>query len=166
MKKNVLIIAVLLLSTQLFLACRAAKPAGITSSVTKQSESTLNNCEQTIKYISSKVTDATSQTDLDMSMEIIIDPTEKLITLNLDSPQKGKGSISATLVSSDCTLNASLTEGISSYRASAQGLSESNKEVLFRVEAKKEGLTIFYTDEKEKGELVIQIEKWEVVKQK
>lgn len=165
MKKNILIVAVLLLCTQLFFACGSAKPAGVITSVTKQTELTLNSCEQTIKYISSKAIDSRSQTDIDMSMEIIIDPTEKLITLNLDSHQKGKGSISATVVSSDCNLNSSLTEGYSVYQALGQGPGGQNKEVSFRVEAKKECLTILYTDEKEKGELMINVDKWEVVKQ-
>lgn len=164
MKKNSTILAMLLLSTAFFFACRSSKTNGDTISVTKQTDLTLNICEQTIKYVSTKAIDSRSQTDIEIAMEIIIDPTEKLITLNLDSRQKGKGSISAAVVDSDCNLNAGLTDGHSVYRAIGQGPDEQNKELKFKVDAKEDGLTIYYTDEKEKGELIIKVDKWEVVK--
>jgi hypothetical protein len=165
MKKVFSVTALLLVSAQLFFSCRSTRPADAIPSVASQTQVALNSCEQTIKYISGKAIDPGTQTAIDLSIEVIIDPTEKLITLNLESPQKGKGTLKANVLSSDCYLNAGLTDGYSVYRALGQDPDGPSPEVSFRVEAKEDGLTIFYTDDKKKGELIIKVNKWEIVKQ-
>lgn len=163
MKRNASLVAALLLSTQIFVACRSANPASTATAAGKKSELTINACEKTIKYVSSKARDSKSQTEMDMSTEIVIDPVEKLITLSVESSQRPKGTRQASILSTDCHLNTGLTDGYSFYRASGHNPDGQNTGISFRVEAKEEGLIIIYKTDQEDAELKIAVDRWEVV---
>ena len=159
------IVVALLLSTQIFYACRSSKPSNAASPVSGSSRQASNNCGQTIKYLCTKGKFLKSGKEEILNLEMIVDPAEKGITLNLESPEKGKGSIKSRIINIDCSLNAALTEGSSEYRALSEGPGGQDMEVVFRLVAGADGLTVSFSNEKEKGALVMKVDRWDLVTQ-
>ena len=103
---------------------------------------------------------------MEMSLEIIFNPAEKLITFYIESPERGKISSKASIESINCNLNAGLTEGYSLYRALTleKDRNLESVEVSFRIEAKENGLEIVMINERQKRPFIIKVDRWEVVK--
>jgi hypothetical protein len=100
------------LLTQLFYLLMAALmlPAG------NAEKSTAYNCDKTVIYSISKIVKLKDNTEELMSFEIKVNPSAGTINLKIDHPQKGKIDFNTVITSTDCSLNATLTNGEAVYK--------------------------------------------------
>jgi hypothetical protein len=163
MKKNALIVAVLLLSTQLFIACRSSKPSSVEIVTTQQKEQSLSICEQKVKYQFSRIKKSNTLEETDEPTEMIINPVKKLITISGVSVNKETRFKNITIESIECSLNNALTEGSAGYKFLEEGPNGNTQEIVIKFEAKEDGLTItFINNGKEKA--ITKVDKWELLK--
>jgi hypothetical protein len=127
---------------------------------TTNSERKDNNdrCNQTITYHSDKLRAKNNEADADLN--IVINPTTKIITLRADIPStQEKATFDTVIESIDCNLNADLTEGYSIYKGYIKQLDGISSKATLKVEAKDGKLTI--TDPTQVN-IAINISKWSV----
>ncbi len=74
------------------------------------------NCDKTVTYSISKIVKLKDNTEELVSFEIKINPSAGIINLKIDHPQKGKVDFNTAITSTDCSLNATLTNGEAIYK--------------------------------------------------
>jgi hypothetical protein len=79
-------------------------------------KSTAFNCDKTATYYISKIIKLKDNTEELVSFEIKITPSAGIINLKIDHPQKGKVDFNTAITSTDCSLNATTTDGEATYK--------------------------------------------------
>jgi hypothetical protein len=79
-------------------------------------KSTAYNCDKTVTYSISKIVKLKDNTEESVSFEIKVNPSAGTINLKVDHPQKGKIDFNTVITGTDCSLNATLTNGQATYK--------------------------------------------------
>jgi len=124
-----------------------------------------NSCSQTIKYYSNKLKTVDGNKELDISTEMIISPSTKLINLKSESPTEGNTNFDIVIESVDCALNTDLTSGQAIYKGYIKQIDGTTTKAIIKVEVKDGGLIISNADSDKPRELIMLINKWEVIQE-
>jgi len=117
-----------------------------------------DNCDRVIKYHVSKVA-AAGQPEVELKMEVIVDPKNNNITIEFGQDRKKVTEIEVQ----ECNLNKDLTAGFGLYK----GLKKdgNGKATTIKIEAKDGKIRIYNpSPETDNDKIEMTVDKWELVK--
>jgi hypothetical protein len=124
--------------TQLFYLLTAA----LFFSVENTKKSTAYNCDKIITYTVSKIVKLKDNTEELAGFEIKVNPSAGTINLKIDHPQKGRVDFNTVITSTDCSLNATLTNGEATYKGYTVQPDGSRSNSTIRIKADSGKITI------------------------
>lgn len=126
------------------------------TTIPKRSDKT-ERCNQTITYHADKLSAQEHEADADVN--IVINPTTKVLTLNADIPSaQQKITFDVVIETIDCHLNADLTEGYSIYRGYYVKQNDNSEKAELKLEAKDGKLKLY--NGVQTNDDAIEITKW------
>jgi hypothetical protein len=167
-QNNTLLQAAFVASLIFWGACKSTKISDGNVSNSKQVVKTTSKCDQTIKYYVDKVKMANDGQETIANIEIVINPSVKLISITSESPNEERVSFDTEVESIDCNFNSDMTEGQSIYKGYIKQENGTTTKAIIKLEAKDGGLTISNADPDKvgkEGEYIMLISKWEVMSQ-
>jgi hypothetical protein len=122
------------------------------------------NCDKTITYAVSKIVKLKDNTEELTSFEIKINPSAGTINLKIDHPQKGKADFNTTITSTDCSLNATLTNGEATYKGYTVQPDGSRTNSTIHIKAASDKITITEYDPStgRQPNYYMIVDKWEI----
>lgn len=146
-----------------FGACTSTRIAQQKSSISTELSEAARSCSQTIKYYSDKIKISFGAQEVSVKSEIVINPSQKTITVTSEPPNQQRVSFITIIESIDCELGADLTNGYSIYTGYIQQLDGTTSKEVIKLEAKDGSLTISNADPDKEGGLTICISNWEII---
>lgn len=117
-----------------------------------------DNCDRVIKYHVSKVA-AAGQAEVELKMEVIVDPKNNNITIEFGEGRKKVTEIEVI----ECSLNKDLTTGFGLYKGIKKD--PNGKVTTIKVEAKDGKIRIYNpSPETDNDKVEMTVDKWELVK--
>jgi hypothetical protein len=107
-----------------------------------QKKNTAYNCDKTVNYYISKIVKLKDNSEELASFEIKINPSAATINLKIDHPQKGKVDFNTIITSTDCSLNATLTNGEATYKGDTVQPDGSRSNSTIHIKAASDKITI------------------------
>jgi len=117
MEKNTIsLLAALFVTLVFFCACKSTKIYKEQVSNSEQVVRATSICDQAIRYYANKLKMVNGGQEVNADTEILINPSNKLISLTSTPPNQEKVSFDTVIGSFDCNFNSALTDGQAIYK--------------------------------------------------